>query len=87
MAKKTTVIESFKNAKKAEKFVNKMQKKGYVLVDLTDGKKHYSIVRGVGVGMITGGIGLVAGRGRSRFTVTMTLKDEKSLATGENEGA
>ncbi len=71
-----TKIKVFKKAKDAEKYINKMQGDGYTLVDLTDGKKHYSITKGVGASILLGPLGLIAGRGKNRITVTMTKADK-----------
>ncbi len=75
--KKKTIIETFKKTKDAEKFVNKMQKQGYKLVDLSDGKKHYSITKGAGAAVLLGPLGLIAGHGKNRITVTMTLVEDE----------
>ena len=66
-----TIVKQFNNVKVAEKFINVQENNGYELVDMTDGKKHYSITKGIGVGLLLGPIGLLFGRGKTRLTITM----------------
>jgi len=75
--KKDTIVEIFKDSKKAERFINQMQNRGYELVNMSDGKKDYSLGKGLVGGVLLGPVGLLFGRGRSKLTVTMKLKDNE----------
>jgi len=83
--KQDTIVRVFDNSKKAERFINMMQNRGYELVNMSDGKKDYSLGKGLVAGALLGPVGLIFGRGKSRITVTMKLKNKAAEKGGTDD--